>query len=787
MFDTRRMAIVVVALAALTAQPVAADDPVGPAEPETVVRSIAEIHALSTERLAAGVEARFRGVVTTGGDRGDMTLTVQQNGVAAWVEVPPDLAQPGLVAGAEIEVEGTVRRRAFAPSVRPRRIVVVGQGPLPEPVPADFDRLSHGLDNARRVAVTGIVQYAAVDSSEARLIIKCGAWAVPVRLLAHDGLDVPGLLDARVRAVGVIGAVRNSRGEMLGVHLTVNAPDDVTVVEPPQSAPFAAPEVPLEAIAWFNARPLDGRRFLSRGTVTALGADGAIYLQRGRTGVRVEPVGPVDAAPGDVVEVAGFLDTRQGVAGIFGALVRKMASGPRPEPLAITPDEILNLYMTQDLSTAIGPDDYAGCLVRFPATLVDRIATLEGGTLVVAAGRSTVTALVQREAYDAIRGVEAGSRVEITGIVNIGFADDAYEYGFGQLHDWRSARIDRFTLLVSRADDLVVTQPPPWWTPRRLAIALCAAGAGIGGALAWVALLRRQVMVTSTKLLAEMRDRQAAAIEFDATLRERSRLAANLHDTLLQSLAGAMLQLDVCRRSLAGSRVTQAGDQLDVAKRMVKHAAADLRSSVWALRTAPAVGRSFTQSLRELVDHLNVERSDQEQPERVRLQFTGAAFPLPRFVAGNLLLVVQEAVRNAMHHAEAAAIDVTVRFDAAGREVEVSVRDDGCGFEWGRQRGTAQGHFGLQGMKERVESLRGRLTIDTAPGRGTTVTARVTAPPHDAIAEDREAGDDRADADGAVRVARDDFAGGIEARDLDRVFPRGDSTRHGVRRESGEK
>jgi len=57
----------------------------------------------------------------------------------------------------------------------------------------------------------------------------------------------------------------------------------------------------------------------------------------------------------------------------------------------------------------------------------------------------------------------------------------------------------------------------------------------------------------------------------------------------------------------------------------------------------------------------------------------------------------------------------------------------------------------------------------------------------DAIAEDREAGDDRADADGAVRVARDDFAGGIEARDLDRVFPRGDSTRHGVRRESGEK
>jgi len=179
-----------------------------------------------------------------------------------------------------------------------------------------------------------------------------------------------------------------------------------------------------------------------------------------------------------------------------------------------------------------------------------------------------------------------------------------------------------------------------------------------------------------------------------------------------------------------------------VAKRMVKHAATDLRSSVWALRTAPAAGRSFTQSLRELVDHLNVERGSQEQPGHVGLQFVGEAFPLPRFVAGNLLLVVQEAVRNALHHAEATAIDVAVRFNAAGREVEASVRDDGRGFEWGRQRGPAQGHFGLQGMKERVEALRGRLAIDPAPGRGTTVTVRVTVPPHDAVAEDREAAED---------------------------------------------
>lgn len=737
MFEAQKMAMVIVAVAALAA---GADEPAAPAGPEPMARSIAEIHALPPEQLVAGVEARFRGVVTSFKKSSGALLTVEEDGVATWVSVPADLSQTGLVPGAEIEVEGTVLRSYFAPIVQTRRVIVVGHGPLPKPVPADFARLSRGLDNARRVAVTGIVQHAVQGSSEDRLVIKCAGWALPVRLMFQGGLDLPSLLDAQVKAVGIIGATRNPRGELLTAVVVVQSPDDVTVVEPPRSEPFAAPEVPLEAIARFNARPLDGHRFVSRGTVTAVEADGSLYLQRGRTGVRVETISPAAAAPGDEVDVAGFLDTRVGVAGICGALVRKTASGPRPEPLAITPDEILGLYRNwHDQGKALGPDDYAGCLVRFQATFVDRIATREGSVLVLASDRSTVTALIPVEAFDAVQRVAAGSRVETTGIVRMEFADPTYAYGFGRLHDWRSPPTDRFTLLVTRADDVVVTQPPPWWTPRRLAIALGAAGAAIGGALAWVALLRRQVKVKSAQLLAEARDRQAAAIEFDATLRERSRLAANLHDTLLQSLAGAVLQLDVCRRSLMGSRVAEAGDQLDVAKRMVKHAATDLRSSVWALRTAPVAGRSFTQSLRELVDHLDMQRGDREQPGHVGAQFAGEAFPLPRFVAGNLLLVVQEAVRNAMHHAEAATIDVTVRFDAAGREVEVSVRDDGRGFEWGRQRGPAQGHFGLQGMKERVEALRGTLAIDTAPGRGTAVTVRVTAPPHDAVAEDREA------------------------------------------------
>jgi signal transduction histidine kinase len=97
---------------------------------------------------------------------------------------------------------------------------------------------------------------------------------------------------------------------------------------------------------------------------------------------------------------------------------------------------------------------------------------------------------------------------------------------------------------------------------------------------------------------------------------------------------------------------------------------------------------------------------------------------LPEFVAGNLLLVAQEAIRNAVHHAGCRAIDVTVAGDAAGRVIVLTVRDDGRGFVPAAAAGAEQGHFGLQVMRERVEGIGGTLTIDAAPGRGTAVTAR---------------------------------------------------------------
>jgi signal transduction histidine kinase len=126
------------------------------------------------------------------------------------------------------------------------------------------------------------------------------------------------------------------------------------------------------------------------------------------------------------------------------------------------------------------------------------------------------------------------------------------------------------------------------------------------------------------------------------------------------------------------------------------------------------------ESLTAIVKHLG-----RGHAERIECRSTGTPFVVRNFVAGNLLLCAQEAVNNALQHAGAKTIEVTVDFDPALGRIDLSVRDDGSGFSPGAEVGPEQGHFGLTGMRERIERLGGTFTLDTAPGRGTTVRAQV--------------------------------------------------------------
>jgi signal transduction histidine kinase len=233
--------------------------------------------------------------------------------------------------------------------------------------------------------------------------------------------------------------------------------------------------------------------------------------------------------------------------------------------------------------------------------------------------------------------------------------------------------------------------------------------------------LRRQVRRKTEQLAGEMRARRDAAVEFQATLRERNRLAANLHDTLLQTLGGIGFQIGAGEAEAAlPDRAGKPIAQLGVARRILDHAVQELRSSVWALRSPSLQGKSLPEALRLVVD-----REGAGQGARIELHTEGDFSHVSEFVAGNLLFAAQEALRNALKHGAPRVVTLEARTAETPATISLAIRDDGAGFTPGQEAGANQGHFGLVGLRERIERLEGTLRIESAPGRGTTILIEV--------------------------------------------------------------
>jgi signal transduction histidine kinase len=141
---------------------------------------------------------------------------------------------------------------------------------------------------------------------------------------------------------------------------------------------------------------------------------------------------------------------------------------------------------------------------------------------------------------------------------------------------------------------------------------------------------------------------------------------------------------------------------------------------VWALRSLPLNGQALPDALRALA-----ERAGAGQAVRIEVQTAGELAHVLDFVAGNLLLAAQEALHNALKHGRPHAITIEARPADRSDWITLTVRDDGGGFSPGAQVGAAQGHFGIAGMRERMERLNGTIEIVSAPGQGTTVRFEV--------------------------------------------------------------
>jgi signal transduction histidine kinase len=201
---------------------------------------------------------------------------------------------------------------------------------------------------------------------------------------------------------------------------------------------------------------------------------------------------------------------------------------------------------------------------------------------------------------------------------------------------------------------------------------------------------------------------------------ERARLARDFHDTLAQGLAGIGSQLENADTLLPEHH--PAGPRVRTALRLARTSLAEARRSVQALRPGPLSGDGLIGAIRQTVDLWS-----QEHALPVRLEVTGDVEPTDEAVQTALLRFTQEGLANIGRHARAAEATVTV--SGMGDLVMIDIFDDGVGFEVAAlEPGDAGGGYGLTAARERLAAVHGRLSIESAPGAGTTVTATVPAP-----------------------------------------------------------
>lgn len=219
-------------------------------------------------------------------------------------------------------------------------------------------------------------------------------------------------------------------------------------------------------------------------------------------------------------------------------------------------------------------------------------------------------------------------------------------------------------------------------------------------------------------LLNAIRLRQVARglrARYDAKLEERTRIAQELHDTLLQGFTGITLQLEGVQRSLP-ARPDVAVETLSRVLGLADRTLRDARHMVWDMRApeldtmdlATAVGAAVRAAGEQTDVVLNyVVRGDQRR------------LPLARETA--VLRIAREAVTNAVRHAKAQLISVELTYEK--RQIQLRISDNGRGLVHDEVvAASKEGHWGMEGMRGRAERLNGTLRIDSAEGRGTDVT-----------------------------------------------------------------
>ena len=280
-------------------------------------------------------------------------------------------------------------------------------------------------------------------------------------------------------------------------------------------------------------------------------------------------------------------------------------------------------------------------------------------------------------------GLEIGSTVAITGIAFI-----EKEHWHPNLH---IPRVLHTSLIPRGPEDIEIISGPPFWTPLKFLMLIAALIAAV------IAMLLRNRTIRRLS---------------DERIKERTRLAAELHDTIAQNLTGAAIQLETAE-ALASNGSDRLKQILASAVKIMHVSREELRDCIWDLRNRTLDEKHVEDALRRtLVPHLC--------GTRLKLRFPVNRADISDRSAHAAVNITRELVSNAIHHGHPDLISIagTLEDDM----LKFSVTDNGLGFDAEHAPGPKDGHFGLTGIRERIRKLNGTFEITSSARSGTKAT-----------------------------------------------------------------
>jgi len=662
-----------------------------------VITKASEFRELSRDELVSGMPVKMRGHVTycRGSEYPDFILQDATGGVFA------DLKQGEMMAGdlqlgQEVEIEGvTTVGYGLPPRVSVTRFQRGDSVSKLEPIHLTPAAVAGGAGYMSYVEFTGIIREAYIDPIlvPPRLILNFGPPEnrLTVRMARVDDASLATFVpDATVKVKGVALTWATPSLQSLAYFVVANDPSQIELVSAPPP-PAEQKPTPLQELLSSHPQDFEARREMIQGVVTLHWPEEWLIVQDGEMAVRVAVKAGNHANVGDKVKVRGFPHAQNGHITLTDIDVETLSAGSPPPPEQVDAHALLSGAYKIDRDAK---------RIQLSAW-VTGVSTRDNHPMLQLEANGTKFAAVLPAHSQVPTGVVENAAVDLTGACKI---------IYGPLEQHHIGSIKGFEIHLASASGITLLSRPPILTVKRIAVAMGILLAILGVCLLWVLMLRRQVEERSKQLTEEIEARHNTQL----VAAERSRLAADLHDTLSQTLSGASYQLEAAE---SFGCPPETAENISLVRILLDRGREDLRRAVWDLTPRALVEGNLETALRSVAAELAAYHDCE-----IIVRSNGTPCNLPDRTRSHLFRIGQEAMYNAVRHGNPKNVLVSLTWGEGNFALTIS--DDGTGFDPKKVSGPPQGHFGLSSMRDRALRVGGTFDIESNP-QGTRLSVTV--------------------------------------------------------------